>query len=291
MDRWRTWNAQKLPGRAVNRFVRGWVGRGRRLAAIEVHRTACIVTHPPGGEHASAALVNPANERLVGTQFTPEECWRILHGDPTTGRWDKDFVTYPHQAIDGLVTEFGGDGLRLALAALPADAHGRRCAVTHAVVTPTFDELRELYESIIHTAPPMHRTLPAEEWAASLTQTYHTVFDTAQRHGLTTLALPLLGAGANGAPKPDAMRVAAEAAVSWAAQAESGWSVEAPPPVARFGVQTSSEAHALVAEVDAAIEAAAGEDAEGGFAEATDVVPPGLSDRWALPNARREGTA
>ena len=86
LDRWRSWNAAKLPGRAVNRFVRGW--SSPRLT-IEVHRTACIMTHPPGGETANDALVNPANERLAGTRFTPEECWRNLYGDPLTGRWDK----------------------------------------------------------------------------------------------------------------------------------------------------------------------------------------------------------
>ena len=60
MDRWRSWNSQKLPGRAVCRHVRGWLGRqSNALAAIEVHRTACIVTHPPAGELASEALVQP----------------------------------------------------------------------------------------------------------------------------------------------------------------------------------------------------------------------------------------
>jgi hypothetical protein len=115
MDRWRSWNAAKLPGRAVNRFVRGWVSR--RLT-IEVHRTACIVTHPPAGERLNDALVNPANERLAGTRFTPDECWRELYGDPLTGRWARDYATYPFQSIDGLVTEFGGDGLQRELEAV-----------------------------------------------------------------------------------------------------------------------------------------------------------------------------
>ena len=115
MDRWRSWNAAKLPGRAVNRFVRGWVSR--RLT-IEVHRTACIVTHPPAGERLNDALVNPANERLAGTRFTPDECWRELYGDPLTGRWARDYATYPLQSIDGLVTEFGGDGLQRELEAV-----------------------------------------------------------------------------------------------------------------------------------------------------------------------------
>ena len=294
MDRWRTWNAQKLPGRAVNRFVRGWVGRGSGLASIEVHRTACIVTHPPGGERANRALVNPANESLAGTQFTPEECWRILHGDPTTGRWDKDYVTYPHQAIDGLVTEFGGDELRIALNATPADAQGRRCPVGHAVTTSTFFELRELYDTLIHAVPPRYRTLEADEWEAALTKTYHAAFDAARRGGLLSIALPLLGAGANGAPLPDAMRVAAEAAVRWR-PAHAGGAAEMPMPMARFGVQSSSDAHALVTEVEAAIQRAAGAEADGGGQGGAWFVdgppPPGHeseqpSERWALPSRR-----
>ena len=38
-------------------------------------------------------------------------------------RWDKDYATYPFQSIDGLVTEFGGEELRAAIAqALRVDA-------------------------------------------------------------------------------------------------------------------------------------------------------------------------
>ena len=59
LERWKTWSASKLPGRAVNRFVRGWAVP-RLSLSIEVHRTACIVTHPPGGEGANDALCNPA---------------------------------------------------------------------------------------------------------------------------------------------------------------------------------------------------------------------------------------
>lgn len=86
MDQWRQWSAQKLPGRAVCRLVASWrpvrtAAPWCGLAAIEVHRTACIVTHPPAGETANAALVNPANERLAGTDFSAEECRRHLLGE------------------------------------------------------------------------------------------------------------------------------------------------------------------------------------------------------------------
>ena len=271
MDRWRTWNAQKLPGRAVNRYVRGWVGRSNNmLARIEVHRTACIVTHPPGGERANHALVNPANDQLVGTRFTPEECWKNLHGDPTTGRWDKDFVVYPHQAIDGLVSEFGGDGLAAALAAQPADAHGRRCRVGSALMTPAFSELLELYEGLIHAVPPTYRLLEPHEWADQLRSTYHAAFHTAQRAGVATLAVPLLGAGARGAPMADAILVAAEAAISWRGEEELS------APIARFGVQDSTTAHALIDALEGAMAAQ-----EASTFEAAASKPAELNERWA----------
>ena len=217
------------------------------------------MTHPPGGESANAALVNPANEQLVGTRFTPEECWRYLHGDPLTGRWDKDFATYPSQSIDGLVTEFGGDALRLALEALPADSEGRRCAVGRAVTTPASFELRELFQSIVHAVPPFYRGSKFPAWAEQLRATYHAAFDTAAREGLTTLAVPLLGAGARGAPVDEAMAVAAEAAVSWqlagvaAAAAQDDQGAPHTSLIARFGVQDSSTAHALIASLETAM--------------------------------------
>ena len=115
LDQWRAWSAQKLPGRPACKYVRGWEGAP---LSIEVHRTACIVTHPPGGEGANDALVNPANERLAGTRFTPDECWLELYGDPTSGAalsFDDRYLTYPFQTIDGLVTDFGGEALRCEL--------------------------------------------------------------------------------------------------------------------------------------------------------------------------------
>lgn len=281
MDRWRTWNAQKLPGRAVNRFVRGWVGTGSRgLAAIEVHRTACIVTHPPGGELSNDALVNPANVRLHGTRFTPEECWTNLHGDPTGGRWDKELATFPFQAIDGLVSEFGGAELRSALEAVPEDAaSGERCAVGNAVVTPTFDELRELYGELVHAVPPQYRDLPVPRWASLLDTTYRAAFDAAHGRGFRALAVPLLGSGAKGAPKAEAMRVAAEAAVGW--QAPAG-EPQAAGLTVRFGVQDSSLAHALVEALESAmrdrLDGATGDAAAACFERAA----PPEGERWAL---------
>ena len=274
MDRWRTWNAQKLPGRAVSRWVRGWVATHcGTLAGIEVHRTACIVTHPPGGDRANDALVNPANEQLAGTRFTPEECWKNLHGDPTTGRWDKEYATYPSQAIDGLVTEFGGDALRIALEALPVDGEGSRCPTGGALLTPATSELCELYKSLIHAVPPFRRGSEASDWAEKLQRTYHSSFDVAAHRGLEALAVPLLGAGARGASVSEAMSVAASAAVSWRAGNATS---SGPPPLVRFGVQDSSTAHALVAALE---EKMTGAD---GFQKGSPPEVESPAGRWAL---------
>ena len=82
LERWKTWSASKLPGRAVNRFVRGWAVP-RLSLSIEVHRTACIVTHPPGGEGANDALCNPAtsgSQSLASHGSLPEPSRNLLVG-------------------------------------------------------------------------------------------------------------------------------------------------------------------------------------------------------------------
>ena len=288
MQRWRSWSAQKLPGRAVSRKVKGFASSKAfaAIASIEVHRTACIVTHPPGGDDANAALVNPANERLQGTRFTPNECWTNLHGDPSTGRWDADLPVYPHQSIDGLVSEFGGEELRIALDAISGS--DVRCPTGSALATPALGELRELYRVLIHCVPPFYPVPRAQQakakqeaqrtsvlWAAQLSATYHAAFDIARRDGLSTLAVPILGAGARGAPLAEALAVAAEATVSWGvarAYTDTGLTV-------RFGVQDSSTAHALAD----AISRAAADAALTHGADSVGFAPDGVQceGRWA----------
>jgi len=282
LDRWRSWNAAKLPGRAVNRWVRGW--RSDRLA-IEVHRTACIVTHPPGGEKVpNAALVNPANERLEGTNFSPEECWSNLYGDPVQGRWDKEFATYPFQAIDGLVTEFGGDELKQALRAQPADTEGVRCPHGSALVTRSIGELSELFDAVVHVAAPFYQPPRAEGYRELMTAAYHAAFRAALCEGLHSLAVPLLGAGARGVdlPRAEALAICARAAVSWEGAAASGGSSPSPPEnpaepgmTLRFGVQDSTTAHALADAIEGAIE-------ESAIVFESIAGPPRGSERWAL---------
>jgi len=295
LERWKTWSASKLPGRAVNRFVRGWAVP-RLSLSIEVHRTACIVTHPPGGEGANDALCNPANERLQGARFTPDECWTELYGDPTTGRWDEKFLTYPFQSIDGLVTEFGGAGLRAALEAQPAGEGGVRCQVGRAVATASHGELRELYPvAIVHAVAPFapHAAAASEggggeggfgegAWERGTVDAYRAALSAAEAEGVASLALPLLGAGVRGIDLPldESIKVAARGVVGWRSyEAPAGH----PPMTVRFGVQSSSTAHAL----SAALEACLGEAAQGASAEqgGFEVVAPPQGEspqaRWA----------
>ena len=240
---------------------------------------------------SNMALVNPANERLAGTQFSPEECWRELHGDPTTGRWSEDLAVYPHQSVDGLVSEFGGKELHAALETLPANPEGVRCPTGAAIVTPTFFELRELYGSIIHATPPFFAQLDHAEWERTLIATYHAAFDTARAAHLTTIAVPLLGAGARGAPISDAISVAAKATVSWKnvnsleRPMNEQWTTDQPTAMkVRFGVQDSSTAHALVDAIELAID-----DANVGMQRDADhvdsafrVAEPPPKARWTL---------
>ena len=70
LDQWRAWSAHKLPGRPACKYVRGWEGAP---LSIEVHRTACIVTHPPGSEGANDAL-SYTREESLGPCRVSEPC-------------------------------------------------------------------------------------------------------------------------------------------------------------------------------------------------------------------------
>jgi O-acetyl-ADP-ribose deacetylase (regulator of RNase III) len=242
-----------------------------KLAAIEVYRTSCIVTHPPAGELMNDALVNPANEKLVGTRFSPTECWYYLHG----GGQPEDLPCTPRECIDGIVTELGGAELRASLDAQPADAAGNRCPVGGAVVTPAFSQLRDMYKSLIHVVPPRYKRFHILEqdqaaagaqqegvWARQLAATYRSAFDVAVTNGLTGIAVPLLGAGTKGAPTDAAIRVAAEFAVAYGAPlgrddgssgSASGLDAKCKSLTVRFAVQDETKAEALSSAIDAAI--------------------------------------
>jgi hypothetical protein len=106
-------------------------------------------------------------------------------------------------------------------------------------------------------------------WAEQLRLCYSSALDAAHRHGVTSLAVPLLGAGARGAPPHEAALVAASAVAGWRASDEGalpasamkGWRAggragrggdagESRLRVMRLGVQDSTTAHMLAAALD-----------------------------------------
>jgi O-acetyl-ADP-ribose deacetylase (regulator of RNase III) len=208
---------------------------------IEVHLTPCIVTSPPGG--SCGALVNPANERLAGTRFTPGECARYLAAGTN--------LLYPPQVIDGLVHgargDSSGDGagaaaLAAAIAALPVVAGSDvRCVTGGAVATAAFGELSECYSTVVHTCPPF---FGADDWQELLRSCYARALAVAEERGASTVAVPLLGAGARGAPECEACDVAADAVASWVGTGGLH--------LARFGVQDDGVAQTLAYALDAA---------------------------------------
>ena len=85
--------------------TRSW--RAARDFTVEVAGPACVVTAPWHIRPEFCALLNPANEQLGGTRFTPAECVRNLRGARD------DAIIYPPQVVDGLVHELGGAALAL----------------------------------------------------------------------------------------------------------------------------------------------------------------------------------
>ena len=201
------------------------------LLRVELYVTPCIVTSPP--RRRCNALVNPANERLQGTRFTPGECARYLAPGSN--------LLYPPQAIDGIVHGARGDSsgdaggaaaLAELISAMPVEADGVRCPTGCAVATRSTGELAECYDHVIHAVAPFYE---AERWRELLLCAYHAAFDTAASEdiGAACIAVPLLGAGARGAPIDAAAEVAAVAtAAPAAAQPASPNTTSASPPPA-----------------------------------------------------------
>jgi O-acetyl-ADP-ribose deacetylase (regulator of RNase III) len=209
---------------------------------VSLHLTPCIVTSPPG--NVRGALANAANERLQGTAFTPSQCSRRLLGNT---------IVYPPQTVDGLVHELGGAALAADLLLVPpakvqkAPRAGAdnlpdlvRCVTGGAVVTKAFGELLTCYTNIVHACAPFYDD---DNWQQRLRSCYHATLDVSEMAGISQLALPLLGAGARGAPVAHASRVAAGAIASW-----SGRGVLQD---ARFGVQEEDVASDLAEALDA----------------------------------------
>ena len=229
-------------------LVATWTGRTRALL-VELHLTPCVVTNPPG-PHVDA-LVNPANERLAGKQFTPAECSRHLTAGTT--------LLYPPQVVDGLVHGMGGDSsggdssgataLAKALAAIPIveGTDNVRCPTGAAVATKAYGELRHSFSTIIHAVAPFYDDDELARWRVLLRSTYRSALRVAAEARCEALALPLLGAGARGAPAAAAAMVAAEAMAEAGGQsASNGQAV-----VARIAVQDDDIAEVVAEAMDA----------------------------------------
>jgi O-acetyl-ADP-ribose deacetylase (regulator of RNase III) len=196
------------------------------------------------------ALVNSANEGLSGTQFTPSECSRFLSPGTT--------IIYPPQSVDGLVTELGGSSLAAACERVPHVPTGG------AALTPAFGELLNSFSYIVHACAPFHpgeASGPGERarWRHLMRTCYHAAFDVAHVQGLGVLAVPLLGAGARGAPVKQAAAVAAAAAVHWRPKGLGEQDDAATGPSSRvrelrFAAQHPETARILAEAFDAALD-------------------------------------
>jgi len=212
-----------------------WRGSGRNSPRVQVYETPCIVTSPPNHLTVCDALVNAANERLEGTQFTPSECNRRLLGET---------IIYPPQAVDGLVTEFGGPPLSEACANVPESpiGSGLRCPTGGAVLTESFGELVSSYSHIIHAVAPFYGD-DRDVWCCQLLKCYNSAFRTAANARLQVIAVPLLGAGARGAPTKEAAELAALSTAQWFRDLGAG---ELALQEIRFAVQQPEVANTLV---------------------------------------------
>ena len=234
MQSWRAWNAAKLPGRAVNRFVRGWVGE--RLT-IEVHRTACVVTHPPGGERANSALVNAANERLAGARFRGRVLARALR----RARRPRRRAVRDGRVLDGRRTR--ERVRRRAAPRAPRSRRRRRRALPRAArCSRRASRLREVRRRHHAVAPFYRPGEPRGAWAAPLRSAYVAAFDVAAEAALPTIAVPLLGGRARRRPRGRrGGAVAAEAAVGW----RRGEAPSPARPDSRFAPDERRRARAL----------------------------------------------
>jgi O-acetyl-ADP-ribose deacetylase (regulator of RNase III) len=155
-------------------------------------------------------------------------------------------MLYPTQAVDGVVHRLGGAALRQALADAAPELGGVRCDVGAAVITPAVGALTE-FDLIAHTPPPFWPGIASQhaEWATQLGGCYVASAAALRRATATDaplrIAVPLLGAGAAGAPVAAAARAAA-AAVPCAllaaslAEHESGLPRASVPPAERAAV-------------------------------------------------------
>merc|ERR1719201_3208068 len=113
-------------------------------AALEIHLTQDIVSHPPPG---ARVLVNSANESLCGTELPYFPMLETPPGDLMGSRWGGlsagSGMFYSSQVVDGKVHLHAGRQLK-------EHCKDLSCSVGHALATPPFGLASVGFERIIH---------------------------------------------------------------------------------------------------------------------------------------------
>jgi O-acetyl-ADP-ribose deacetylase (regulator of RNase III) len=211
---------------------------------VELWQSTDIVSPQPPLPHAwrgdpvlptRHVLVNPANERLEGTEFsyfprggpTPEHerGWNSSWwGGMTAG----DGMLYPTQTVDGRVHAEGGLELKEALHLVRTAASSNFTTFSFGTAHETLafgSLLRYGLTHVVHTVTPFHSTPHSHQLLASC---YQTALDTAATSGVVAggassrsrivAVVPLLGAGTRGFPVDEAVNVGALAVETWLAE-------------------------------------------------------------------------
>lgn len=228
----RSWYKPKAIPQLLESFSSSTLKRPRRQ--VQVWNTPCAVTRAGKSSLLQCTvLINPANPQLSGVSKFPY----FPVGGPEPKEYPKKdshhimgYVTqwggmevgtgmvFASNVVDGLVHQLGGWKLQWECKFVPTvkddnEEDNCRCPVGQAVVTgPGGSQLREHFDSIVHTVPPFynHTTNPHDK----LRQSYHSALHLALQHG-NRVACPLLGAGARGFPLDVAMAIASQASMEW----------------------------------------------------------------------------
>ena len=231
---------------------------------LSVSTCPCIVTRPPPSINSSVttALVNPANEQLVMTALPYFPMAGPPPKDLTNTNWGGAGVGsemfYPIQTIDGLLNLHGGSELREACYKLPvfedvellggggnpSGGYGSvRCPVGSAVLTEAYGEkVQQNYDYVIHTVPPLWPGVGGskltENQATKLLQScYLESIKTCLEHNISSVTMPLLGAGARRTPVYIAMNCLSVGIMSGLNYAQQNLTDRSPKCTPDFHVQ------------------------------------------------------
>jgi O-acetyl-ADP-ribose deacetylase (regulator of RNase III) len=164
-------------------------------------------------------------------------------------------MLYPVSVVDGLVHQLGGWRLEAECEwrRLTSTSVGRNaCPIGSAVLTSSGGEnLRQHYDSIIHTTPPFykHDLEPEEKLMECYTNSLNLAFSSRKP---VRAAFPLLGAGARGFPPSIAIEIAASAVLKWCGSNEVNTQLfnQNDCPAIVFGLLEEKKAKELIAAIE-----------------------------------------